>query len=108
MEAFIEKFGEYGVLGLIVIIGIVGIWKIGSFLGKKLFDDEKGLCTRAINSHIELVSKLGENQDKQTEILTGMQEETKKQNDRLSKIEEIQSKAVIILDKLACSKNGKL
>lgn len=113
MELFLNEFRQYGVAGIILVVLGFAIWRIGGALYKRFFDDQKGYFTILVDELIKFFHKTSENQDKQTEILGEMQVQNKNVDDRLAKIEdqqlkfaETQVKAVGILDKLACSKNG--
>lgn len=106
MESILVDLKQYGPFAIMLGLLVYGIWQFGQAIFKKLFDDDKGYVTTLVNGHIKFVEKMGENQDKQTEILGEMQTQNKNVDNRLAKIEEIQGKAVSILDKLSCSKNS--
>lgn len=53
-------------------------WKVCSFIGKKLFDDEKGYATRITDAHIKFLDKLAEHDEQLSVAITELISGTKK------------------------------
>jgi len=64
-QVFAEKFGFPA---LVLLIIIVSFWRSVTYLGKKLFDDNKGILTRISNTHIKFVESVDNSVKKIAEI----------------------------------------
>ena len=89
----IQKLLDYGGTLTITAAILLAIWRTGSWIGKKLFDGENGILTRAINAHIQHVEKLTTNiQDvstnlkEQTKLLSNIKGATSAQTEVLSEL----------------------
>jgi intracellular sulfur oxidation DsrE/DsrF family protein len=63
-----EVLFNYGVLGVLVVMGCMAIWRIVHFLADKLFDNHEGVVVLYLRSHQEFLSGLAQRDERQMEL----------------------------------------
>lgn len=97
MEELGQLISNYGIVPGLLIGMIVGVYLLGRYVLRRLFDEEKGILTKSANKHIEFVDTVCESNKAATASLREIEHRLRANNETLESVHDHGARAVASL-----------